>query len=142
MYRARCRDKLEGRVESGQSDLGVVGEGGGGAQGVAGKGRDRGGTRTPAGDVTDYQHPAVGDREGVVEVAADFVLGPAGRYIAASDPPGNVREGRQHQAALQRFGDLGPRRFSLVEMAKSPLLSSVSATRPERIQAKRTSSCL
>ena len=70
------------------------------------QGRQRGRSRTLAGDVADRERVAVGDRPGVVEVASD--LGPdAGRPVARGDlHAGGLHQRSRQQALLQRVGDL------------------------------------
>ncbi len=94
-------------VERGQRHQRVVGQHGRRAQGVAGQRGDRGGLGATPGDVADHQHPAAGDAEGVVEVAADLVLGPGRPVHRRQRPARDVRQRRRQKAVLERLGDLG-----------------------------------
>ena len=108
----------QGAVERRQRDQRVAGQRRRGAQRVAGLGGDRGGPGAAPGDVADHQHPATGRREGVVEVAADLVLG-AGRPVGRRHrPAGNVRQGRRQQAVLEGLGDLRARLLRPLEVGE------------------------
>ena len=105
-------------VEGLQGDHRVAGERRRGAQRVAGEGGDGGGLGAAAGDVADHHHPAAGDAEGVVEVAADLVLG-AGRPVHRRHrPAGDVRQRRRQQPALQGLGDLRPFALAALEVGE------------------------
>ncbi len=108
----------EGAVERLQRTDGIAGQGGGGAQGVAGDGRQRGGAGAAAGDVADHEHPAVGDPEDVVEIASDLVLGAGGPVHRRDRPAGDVGQRWRQQPALQRLGDLGPRPLGPLEIGE------------------------
>ena len=112
------RPRQQFAVERFQGDYGIAGEGAGGAQRVAGVGGHGRRLGTAAGDVADHHHPAPGDAEGVVEVAADLVLG-AGRAVHRGDgPAGDVRQRRRQQAALQGRGDLRPFALAALEIGE------------------------
>jgi hypothetical protein len=73
----------------------VGGEGGRSPQRVAGVGGDGRRVSAAAGDVADHHHPATGDAEGVVEVAADLVLNPRRPVHRRHRPTRDVRQRRR-----------------------------------------------
>ena len=75
------------------------------AQRVAGERGHRGRLRALAADVADDQRPAaVALREDVVEVAADLVALARGAVARGQLQPGDLRQVRRQQRALQRLG--------------------------------------
>ena len=116
----RVAAREQGPVEGREGDQRVAGQRRRGAQRVAGLGGHRGGARAAPGDVADHEHPAAGRREGVVEVAADLVLGPRGPVGGGHRPARDVGQRRRQQAALERVGDLRPRLFGALEVGEEP----------------------